>query len=99
MQGKVTMVERLSGKRTLITGGASGIGFACAERFLAEGARVLLADINQQKGQSAVTALTKQGGQCEFVLCDVAQRSQIANAIERCVSLWGGIDVLINNAG
>ncbi len=88
--------SRLEGRRAVITGAAQGLGLACAQRLQADGARVVLCDIDEAKGRAAAAAL---GGECRFVRCDVAQRSEIAAAIDDCVRTWGGIDILINNAG
>ena len=87
---------RLHNRRILVTGAANGLGLACAVRFIAEGARVLLTDIDTKNGQSAAETL---GPNAAFTPCDVFSRPDIAAAIENCVSRWGGIDVLVNNAG
>jgi glucose 1-dehydrogenase len=87
---------RLQGRRILVTGAANGLGLACATRFIAEGARVLLADIDSENGESAAAAL---GERAAFIACDVSRRADIAAAIHACVARWGGIDVLVNNAG
>lgn len=90
------MTQRLPDRRILVTGAANGLGLACATRFVAEGARVLLADIDTDAGAAAAAAL---GENAAFITCDVARRADIAAAIESCVTRWGGIDVLVNNAG
>ena len=87
---------RLQGSRILVTGAANGLGLACATRFIAEGARVLLADIDTANGAAAAAAL---GENAAFIACDVASRADIDAAINTCVARWGGIDVLVNNAG
>ncbi|GGE14752.1 dehydrogenase [Polymorphobacter glacialis] len=89
-------MSRLHNRRILVTGAANGLGLACAVRFIAEGARVLLTDIDTENGQSAAETL---GPNAAFIPCDVSSRPDIAAAIENCVSRWGGIDVLVNNAG
>ena len=89
-------INRLQDRRILVTGAANGLGLACARRFVAEGARVLLADIDRAAGEAAAAAL---GDAAAFVVCDVAERGQIAAAIDAIVARWGGIDVLVNNAG
>jgi len=87
---------RLQDRRILVTGAANGLGLACADRFVAEGALVLLADIDAEAGAAAATRL---GERAAFTACDVAERAQIAAAIDALVARWGGIDVLVNNAG
>jgi glucose 1-dehydrogenase len=90
------MTLRLDNRRILVTGAANGLGLACATRFIAEGARVLLADIDTEAGAAAAASL---GENAAFIACDVASRADIAAAIQDCVTRWGGIDVLVNNAG
>ena len=87
---------RLLDRRILVTGAANGLGLACATRFIAEGARVLLADIDAANGAAAAAAM---GENAAFIACDVASRADIDTAITACVTRWGGIDVLVNNAG
>ena len=58
-------------KVTIITGGAQGIGLACGERFAREGARVVLADVNAEKGEAAAEAIRADGGDATFIACDV----------------------------
>lgn len=87
-------IGRLSGKRCVITGAAQGIGKAIAERFAAEGAELLLADIDGPK----VAALAATLGQQAFE-ADVSKKAQVEALIARAGELWGGLDVLVNNAG
>lgn len=84
----------LHGKIVLITGASQGIGAACAQRFAREGARVVLADVNDAAGQ--VLALALKG---KYVHCDVGSKAQIDALIAQTISLHGRIDVLVNNAG
>ena len=87
---------RLNGKTSIITGGASGIGEAATRRFVAEGAKVLIADRNI----GAAEALAKElGSQVSAIECDVRKESSAAEVAKRALSLWGQIDVLVNNAG
>ena len=83
-------MARLSGKTALITGGAQGIGFESAKLFAQEGARVVIADLNREKGAAAAEEI-----RCEFVRCDVASAKDVRNVVDHC----GRIDVLYNNAG
>ncbi len=87
---------RLNGKTSIITGGASGIGEATVRRFVAEGAKVLIADRNL----AAAEALARQlGGGVAAIECDVRKEASAVAVAERAMSLWGQIDVLVNNAG
>jgi NAD(P)-dependent dehydrogenase (short-subunit alcohol dehydrogenase family) len=90
------MTNRLTDRRILVTGAARGLGLACATRFIAEGAKVMLADVLTEEGEAAATAL---GPNAAFIACDVSDRARIEAAIDATVERWGGIDVLVNNAG
>ena len=85
---------RLAGKRAIITGAAQGIGKAIAERFAAEGASLLLADIDDAR----VAALAAELGQQAFT-ADVSRKAEFEALIAQAAKLWGGLDVLVNNAG
>ena len=87
-------MPRLAGKRCVITGAAQGIGKAIAERFAAEGASLLLADIDGPRVEALAAAL----GQQAFV-ADVSKKAEVEGLIARAGELWGGLDVLVNNAG
>jgi meso-butanediol dehydrogenase/(S,S)-butanediol dehydrogenase/diacetyl reductase len=86
----------LENKRVVITGGASGIGFATAVRFLDEGAKVVVLDRDREAGGKLATELP---GLAKFIPCDVSDLDQVQNAIGEAIQVVGGIDVLINNAG
>lgn len=87
-------MSRLAGKRAVITGAAQGIGKAIAERFAAEGARLLLADIDGDKVAAVAAALGQQA-----IRTDVSQKAEVEAMIAHAAALLGGIDVLVNNAG
>ncbi|MEN9316858.1 MAG: hypothetical protein RIS35_3251 [Pseudomonadota bacterium] len=87
---------RLKDKVALVTGGANGIGQACVRRFVAEGARVLIVDRDAATGEALASEL---GPVVAFVAGDVAQRACAHSAVRQCVERFGGIDVLLNNAG
>lgn len=89
----------LSGKVAIITGAARGIGRACAERFAREGAKVVLADIDEARGRDAAAALVGAGAEASFVVCDVGDSSQVSGLITASLDAYGGVDVLVNNAG
>ncbi|MBO6903076.1 MAG: glucose 1-dehydrogenase [Rhizobiaceae bacterium] len=88
----------LDGKIAIITGGAGGIGYAIAERFLRDGARVVFADINSDKGANALSNLEKLGD-CRFIKADVGRRLDVHNLVAATIDTYGDIDVLVNNAG
>ncbi len=90
---------RLTDKVAIITGSAQGIGLATALRFAAEGARVVVSDIGQQRVDQAVAAIVAQGGQAIGAVVDVTDRLAIDAMVEKVKAAWGRIDVLINNAG
>ena len=85
---------RLTGKRAIITGAAQGIGKAIATRFAAEGASLLLVDIDSD----GVEALAAELGQ-QAIVADVSRKADVAAIIARAAELWGGLDILVNNAG
>lgn len=87
---------RMQDRVVLITGGAAGIGLATARRFLEEGARVVICDINAQAGNAAAAGL---GPQVSFFAVDVTDRSSVESWIETVLTRHERIDVLINNAG
>ena len=86
----------LKDKRVLITGGASGIGFTTAQRFLAEGSQVVILDRDEAACQRASEELPGLSG---ALLADVSDHKAVAGAFDGLDSLFGGLDILINNAG
>ncbi len=90
------MGDRLAGKIAVITGSASGIGAAAARRFVEEGAKVVVADVQVELGRSAVAEL---GDAARFIECDVTDEDAVAAAIGLAVDTWGRLDVMFNNAG
>ena len=84
----------LDSKVAIITGGASGIGRATAAEFIAEGAEVVIADIDEDRG----TAVAEELG-CEFVQTDVSEYDQVEELVESTVQEHGRLDVMVNNAG
>ncbi|MCC5972607.1 MAG: SDR family oxidoreductase [Rubellimicrobium sp.] len=91
-------MKRLKGKIAAITGAADGIGHAIAKAMAAEGACVVLSDIDADKGEAAAKALRDGGAEAEFIRCDVAEEGDIRAMIERTLTWGGRIDVLVNNA-
>jgi NAD(P)-dependent dehydrogenase (short-subunit alcohol dehydrogenase family) len=90
------MAGRLKGKVALITGAARGIGRASVERFVAEGARVLAADIDDEAGRALARA---QGESVRYEHADVASEAEVQKAVQACVAAFGRLDCLFNNAG
>jgi NAD(P)-dependent dehydrogenase (short-subunit alcohol dehydrogenase family) len=92
---------RLAGKAAVITGGASGIGFETARRFLQEGAQVLIGDYNAGAGEAAIAQLQGEGhaGRARFLRCDVAEEADVAALMARALAEFGRLDVAFNNAG
>src|SRR3954471_16283578 len=90
------MAGALEGKVAVITGGASGIGAATAELFIAEGARVVIGDMQAEVGEETAGRL---GGDCAFRPCDVSREADVAALIGEATRRWGRLDVLYNNAG
>jgi glucose 1-dehydrogenase len=90
---------RLEGKVALVTGGAQGIGLACAEAFAREGAKVLITDVNAEAGGAALANLRAQGSRAEFISCDVSIKAQVEAAVAAAVERFGQLDILVANAG
>src|ERR1700761_6288351 len=92
----MSMAGRLDGKVAVITGGVSGIGLGTVELFVAEGAEVVAADIQDEKGRMLEQRF---GGAVRYARCDVTVEADIAGALGLAQSEFGGLDVLFNNAG
>ena len=92
------MNASLEGRTAIVTGGAQGIGRASVSRFLSEGANVAFFDIDETEGQRAATA-ADAGDRVLFVHCDLRSEAAVAAAVSRVTERFGGIDVLVNNAG
>src|SRR5260221_12429764 len=90
---------RLDGKVALITGAASGIGAATAQRFSREGGAVVVADLNDAGGRAVVELCVAAGGRAAFRCVDVSAEADVAAAIAHAVAAYGRLDVLFNNAG
>lgn len=91
-----TTSTRLRGKNAMVTGAASGIGAATARRLVAEGANVLITDIQDEAGEALASEL---GPQAAFRHCNVVVEDDVAGCLAEVATLWGGLDILHNNAG
>ncbi len=90
---------RLSNKVAVITGAASGMGQATAIRFAGEGAAVVVADLNQEGGETTVRQCREHGGRAVFHKTDVSSEADIKSMIARSVAEFGRLDITFNNAG
>ena len=90
---------RLSGKVAVVTGGASGIGKATSLLFAVEGAKMVVADMDEIKGEATVQEITSKGGVASFVKVDVTNSSDVSRMIDHTINVHGNIDILYNNAG
>ncbi len=90
------MTARLQDKVAIVTGGASGLGEATARLFVAEGAQVVVADIQDEKGRAVATSL---GDAARYVHVDVTSEADVAGVIDLAVAEMGALDVMFNNAG
>src|SRR3984957_20795757 len=99
LTGRGSAMDRLAGRVALISGAASGIGKATAERLAAEGAAVMVPDLNDEGGKAVVEALRNGGRRASYLHLDVVSESEWQQAIDATVEEFGGLDILVNNAG
>ncbi|MFB4164226.1 3-oxoacyl-[acyl-carrier-protein] reductase [Alteribacillus sp. JSM 102045] len=90
---------KLENKTAIITGGARGIGAATAEKFLIEGANVVLVDLNQEAADQTAASFSDYKGKVVGVEADVTKKESAQKSIEAAVEQFGSVDVLVNNAG
>lgn len=90
-------MDRLDGKVAILTGGARGIGQACAERMAAEGAKVVIGDLRE--ADTTVAAINEAGGEAVQITLDVRKREDWQRVVDEAVNRYGKVDLLVNNAG
>ena len=90
---------RLENQVTVITGASQGIGKACAKTFAAEGAKVVLADVDETAGEALAEEIQTGGGDALFVACDVGDKGQVDALVASAVAAFGKIDCMLSNAG
>ena len=89
----------IENKIAVITGASGGIGLACAQRFVKEGAKVVVSDVADEQGEKAVDELKNQGGDAIYVHCDVRSKQEIENLFDVAIQTFGRVDTAIANAG
>ena len=92
-------MTRLDGKTAIVTGGAQGIGRATALRFAAEGARVVIADLQDDAAKAVAAEIEAAGGEALGLALDVRRQEQVQAVVDTAVGRFGGVDILMNNAG
>ena len=90
---------RFDGKIAIVTGAGSGFGEAIVTRFAREGARVVVADVNEENGRRVASAIAKEGGAARFFRTDVSRSADVRAMVDEAVTGFGGLDILVNNAG
>lgn len=89
----------LTGKRALVTGAGGGIGGATCAQLAQQGASVVLADRNRERGEASAERILAAGGQARYVSCDVTDAADCRSAVDEAVREFGGLDIVVNNAG
>lgn len=93
------MQMRLADKVAIVTGAGSGFGRGIAQRFAAEGAKVVVNDVNAENGEHTAQSIVEAGGRARFLAGDVARDGDVKRLVEFALMAYGGLDVVVNNAG
>ncbi len=95
----VPHIVQLKNQAALVTGGAGGLGAALCSQLAERGARVMIADLNENAAQALAQQLANDGLQAEALGCDISDTDQAEHAVRHTIDRFGAIDILINNAG
>ena len=97
MQNNIQHTEKL--KRIFVTGGASGLGAAIAKKYAAQGYKVCIGDVNEERGLPVVETLTALGTEACYFHCDITKVTDLEKVKVALIEKWGGVDIVVNNAG
>lgn len=97
-KGEEIMSKKMEGRVAIITGGCGGVGIETAKLFSKEGAKILIADMNDEVGEKLVKELNDDGGEAVFYHVDVTKEDEIQACVNQCVDVFGKLDTLINSA-
>ena len=92
-------MARFEGQVAIVTGAATGIGYGIARRLAAEGARLVVVDVDGDLGEQSASELSARGSEARLVVGDVAEEGTADEAVSAALEAWGRVDVLVNNAG
>jgi 3-oxoacyl-[acyl-carrier protein] reductase len=93
------LLRGIKGKSAIVTGGGRGIGFAISEGLAAEGARLAIVDVNEERLSDSTSKLSKSGAEVIGLRCDVSKEREVNTVVRTVVERFGGVDMLVNNAG
>lgn len=96
---ELILIMSMAGKIAIVTGGGSGFGAEICRKFVEEGARVSVLDVNEEGGRRVASEIASDGKTAQFMRCDVSKREDVARAVRDTLAAHGRIDVYVNNAG